>query len=390
MTASPAPASTAAQIASFDGSSSTDVSVCDVDAERGQRASKAARVPDPFSRATHVAAASRSASRPSSERAGVAGGDDQQFVFADRRHGERGIARPRLRRSRGRLLRRSGHLGDRIGVADAQLDRRRRDSGHEIAAMRRRQPVAADRLAGGERQRAGLEAGEIGERLLGRRARAPAPLSLRSRKARPAPVSAMRRPMRSNSLTPCRSSSAAIAALVADWVRFSVWAARVMCSHSATQTNTRNCSSVTGALPSRDQTHHYQTGAADEQRREQARAPAAAGRANECAGDRCEDPSPPSPSTAGRSRRRRSAPRSRWGIATRLLSAASARKPIRNQGNGGRRRSPSPARPSSALISPSAMTTGAIIATRVSLAMVPNCPASPPPWNAAATAWAIS
>nr|WP_205756988.1 LysR family transcriptional regulator [Lactobacillus crispatus] len=40
------------------------------------------------------------------------------------------------------------------------------------------------------------------------------------------------------------ATSAAIAALVADWVRLRVWAARVTCSCSATATKMRNCSSV--------------------------------------------------------------------------------------------------------------------------------------------------
>ena len=52
----------------------------------------------------------------------------------------------------------------------------------------------------------------------------------------PSSVSSMPRPMRLNSLASCRLSSAAIAALTADWVKFSASAARVMCCRSATAT----------------------------------------------------------------------------------------------------------------------------------------------------------
>ena len=167
ITARPAPAATAAQIASFDGSSNAMRRRAVSTPNAASALSKAARVPEPFSRATHVAAARRSASRLFERRAGVAGGDDQQFVFVDRRRVKGGVVDLAFDKAEVDLSG-SGQLGDRIGVADAQRDRDAGIAGVE-GGDAARQPVAADRLAGGDRQRAGLEAGEIGERLLGRR-----------------------------------------------------------------------------------------------------------------------------------------------------------------------------------------------------------------------------
>ena len=137
----------------------------------------------------------------------AAGGDDQQFVFIDRLRVKGGIVDLAFYKAEVDFSG-SGHFGDRIGVADVQRDY---DAG--ITAMEcgdaGRRPVAADRLAGGDRRSAGLEAGKIGEGLFGRRGARHTALAS-ARKARPAPVSAMRRPMRSNNLTPCRSSSAAM------------------------------------------------------------------------------------------------------------------------------------------------------------------------------------
>src|SRR5665213_446349 len=65
-----------------------------------------------------------------------------------------------------------------------------------------------------------------------------------TRKTRPSSVNWMRRPTRWNRATPEPRSRLAMADDTADWVRWRISAARVTCSHSATATNRRNCSSV--------------------------------------------------------------------------------------------------------------------------------------------------
>ena len=176
--------------------------------------------------------------------------------------------------------------------------------------MRRRQPVAADGLAGGERQLAGLEAGEIGERLFGGRGAR----QHRSRFAeegaagagqRDAPADAVEQ-LDAVPLLERRDRGAGRRLGEIQRLRRARHVLAFGDADEYAQLLQRHRRS-----PSGDQTHHYQTDAADEQRGEKPERQRPAGRASECAGDRCEAPSPPSPSTAGRSRRRRSARRSR-------------------------------------------------------------------------------
>jgi len=144
--------------------------------------------------------------------AGAGGGDDQQFVFVDRRRVEAGSSTSPSTKPRSTSPARVSSAT--ASVLPMRSATRRRIAGVEGGMWRE---ASSCRPSGWRRSPARrLEAGEIGERLLGRR-------RARQHRSRFAEEGAARAGQRDapadaiEQLDPCRSSSAAIAALVADW-----------------------------------------------------------------------------------------------------------------------------------------------------------------------------